>query len=94
MSTTSGQNLSLGKLKRAVSSSINANNTANSSLGSVSSNATNTKMSEFSIDSVDSVTGFTYLWEQTSEDYQVNFSSSGSRFNDKIASNTSNFSWS
>jgi len=94
MSTTSGQNLSLGKLKRAVSSSINANNTANSSLGSVSSNATNTKMSEFSIDSVDGVSGFTYLWEQTSEDYQVNFTNSGSRFNDKIASNTSNFSWS
>ena len=94
MSTTSGQNLSLGKLKRAVSSSINANNTANSSLGSVSSDAANTKMSDFSIDSVDSVSGFTYLWEQTSEDYQVNFTNSGSRFNDKIASNTANFSWS
>ena len=94
MSTTAGQNLSLGKLKRAVSSSINVNNTANSSLGSVSGNDTNTKMSDFSIDSVDSVTGYTYLWEQTSEDYQVNFSNSGSRFNDKIASNTANFSWS
>ena len=94
MSTTSGQNLSLGKLKRAVSSSINVNNTADTKLGSVSSNASDTKMSDFSIDSVDSLTGFTYLWEQTSEDYQVNFSNSGSRFNDKIASNTSNFSWS
>ena len=94
MSKTSGQNLSLGKLKRAVSSSINVNNTADTKLGSVSSNASDTKMSDFSIDSVDSLTGFTYLWEQTSEDYQVNFSNSGSRFNDKIASNTSNFSWS
>ena len=94
MSTTSGQNLSLGKLKRAVSSSINVNNTTDTKLGSVSSNASDTKMSDFSIDSVDSLTGFTYLWEQTSEDYQVNFSNSGSRFNDKIASNTSNFSWS
>ena len=94
MSTTSGQNLSLGKLKRAVSSSINANNTANSSLGSVSSNATNTKMSEFSIDSVDSVTGFTYLWEQTSEDYTVNFSEAGSKFLTKIGNRTDNFTWS
>jgi len=94
MSTTSGQNLSLGKLKRAVSSSINANNTSDSKLGSVSANATDTKMSEFSIDAVDGVSGFTYLWEQTSEDYQVNFSNSGSKFNDKIASNTANFSWS
>ena len=94
MSTTSGQNLSLGKLKRAVSSSINANNTSDSKLGSVSANATDTKMSDFSIDAVDGVSGFTYLWEQTSEDYQVNFSNSGSKFNDKIASNTANFSWS
>jgi len=94
MSTTSGQNLSLGKLKRAVSSSINANNTSDSKLGSVSGNATDTKMSDFSIDAVDGVSGFTYLWEQTSEDYQVDFSSSGSKFNDKIASNTANFSWS
>ena len=94
MSTTSGQNLSLGKLKRAVSSSINANNTSDSKLGSVSGNATDTKMSDFSIDAVDGVSGFTYLWEQTSEDYQVDFSNSGSKFNDKIASNTANFSWS
>ena len=93
MSTTAGQNLSLGKLKRAVSSSINANNTANTRLGSVSSNAANTKMSEFSIDSVDSISGFTYLFEQTSENYEVEFTNSGSRFFDTIGSNTANFTW-
>ena len=51
-------------------------------------------MSEFSIDSVDSVTGFTYLWEQTSEDYTVNFSEAGSKFLTKIGNRTDNFTWS
>ena len=93
MSTTAGQNLSLGKLKRAVSSSINANNTTDSSLGSVSSNAANTKMSEFSIDSIDSISGFQYLFEQTTENYEVEFTNSGSRFFDTIGANTANFTW-
>ena len=43
-----------------------------------------TKMSDFSIDSVDSVTGYTYLWEQTSETYTMNFSNNGSLFLSKI----------
>ena len=94
MSTTAGQNLSLGKLKRAISSSIVSYTNADTSLGNASGNAANTKMSDFSVDSVDSVTGFTYLWEQTSEDYQVNFTNSGSLFNSKIANRTQNFSWS
>jgi hypothetical protein len=93
MSTTAGQNLSLGKLKRAVSSSINVNNTTDSSLGSVSSNAANTKMSEFSIDSIDSISGFQYLFEQTTENYEVEFTNSGSRFFDTIGANTANFTW-
>ena len=85
MSTTDGQNLSLGKLKRAISSSIASYTNADTSLGNASGNSSDTKMSEFSIDSVDSVTGFTYLWEQTSEDYTVNFSGAGSRFLTKIS---------
>ena len=93
MSTTAGQNLSLGKLKRAISSSIASYTNANTSLGNASGNSSNTKMSEFSIDSVDSVTGFTYLWEQTSEDYTVNFSGAGSRFLTKIGNRTDNFTW-
>jgi len=93
MSTTAGQNLSLGKLKRAISSSIASYTNANTSLGNASGNATNTKMSEFSIDSVDSISGYTYLWEQTSEDYTVNFSGTGGRFLTKIANRTQNFTW-
>ena len=93
MSTTAGQNLSLGKLKRAISSSIASYTNADTSLGNASGNSSDTKMSEFSIDSVDSVTGFTYLWEQTSEDYTVNFSGAGSRFLTKIGNRTDNFTW-
>jgi len=93
MSTTDGQNLSLGKLKRAISSSIASYTNADTSLGNASGNSSDTKMSEFSIDSVDSVTGFTYLWEQTSEDYTVNFSGAGSRFLTKIGNRTDNFTW-
>ena len=92
MSTTAGQNLSLGKLRRAVSSSI-SDYTSQSSLGQAGGGV-QTKMSEFSIDSVDSVTGFTYLWEQTSEDYTVNFSEAGSKFLTKIGNRTDNFTWS
>ena len=92
MSTTTKQNLSLGKLRRAVSSSI-SDYTSQSSLGQAGGGV-QTKMSEFSIDSVDSVTGFTYLWEQTSEDYTVNFSEAGSKFLTKIGNRTDNFTWS
>src|SRR5210317_1065355 len=92
MSKTSGQNLSLGKLKRAVDGT-DSYTTANTSLAAQNSAATQTSMSSFSIDSVDSVTGFTYLWEQTSEDYTVNFSGTGELFLSKIANRTENFTW-
>ena len=92
MSKTAGQNLSLGKLKRAVDGT-DSYTTANTSLAAQNSAATQTSMSSFSIDSVDSVTGFTYLWEQTSEDYTVNFSGAGSRFLTKIGNRTDNFTW-
>jgi len=93
MSTTAKQNLLLGKLKRAVSSSISSYTNTGTSLGNASGNATDTKMSEFSIDAVASLTGFTYLWEQTSEDYTVNFTNAGSRFLTKIGNRTDNFTW-
>jgi hypothetical protein len=92
MSKTTGQNLSLGKLKRAVDGT-DSYTTANTSLAAQNSAATQTSMSSFSIDSVDSVTGFTYLWEQTSEDYTVNFSGTGELFLSKIANRTENFTW-
>ena len=92
MSKAAGQNLSLGKLKRAVDGT-DSYTTANTSLAAQNSAATQTSMSSFSIDSVDSVTGFTYLWEQTSEDYTVNFSGAGELFLSKIANRTENFTW-
>ena len=92
MSKTAGQNLSLGKLKRAVDGT-DSYTTANTSLATQNSAGTQTSMSSFSIDSVDSVTGFTYLWEQTSEDYTVNFSGNGELFLSKIANRTENFTW-
>ena len=94
MSTATKQNLSLGKLRRAVDG--NNSYTAAASMSQMSgSSATSpapVKMSDFSISSVESVTGFTYLWEQTAEDYQMNFNNSGSLFNQRIASRTQNLS--
>jgi len=94
MSTTAGQNLSLGKLKRAISSSIASYTNANTSLAAQNSAATQTSMSSFSIDSIDALTGFEYLWEQTSEDYTMTFSEAGELFTSKIANRTQNLSWS
>ena len=93
MSTASGQNLSLGKLKRAVDGT-DSYTTTNTSLGAQNDGSSQTKMSDFSISSVDSVTGYTYLWEQTAETYTMNFSNNGSLFLSKIANRDANFAWS
>ena len=92
MSKTAGQNLSLGKLKRAVDGT-DSYTTANTSLATQNASSTETSMSSFSIDSVDSISGFTYLWEQTSEDYTVEFTNAGELFTSKIANRTENFTW-
>ena len=96
MATNAKQNLSLGKLRRAVdgNNSYTATVSMSQASGSVSATAP-VKMSDFSISAVDEgVAGFTYLWEQTAENYQVEFSDSGSLFNQRIASRTENLSWS
>ena len=93
MSKTSGQNLSLGKLKRAVDGT-DSYTTANTSLAAQNSAGNETSMSSFSIDSIDALTGFAYLWEQTSEDYTMTFSEAGELFTSKIANRTQNLSWS
>ena len=96
MSTTSGQNLSLGKLRRAVSSSASAYTTefGLSNAAGVSSAGSNVKMSDFSIDTVDdSLSGFQFVDEQTSEVYGMTFTNSGSRFQDKIGGLDDNFTW-
>ena len=93
MSTTAGQNLSLGKLRRAVSSSISNYTTANTSLTSAGGGG-ETKMSQFSIDSVDNtINGYAYVDEQTSENYNLTFQSAGSKFLSKIGSRSDNFTW-
>ena len=97
MSTATKQNLSLGKLRRAVdgNNSYTAAMSMSKASGSSATSPTPVKMSDFSISAVDEgVSGFTYLFEATSEDYQVNFSNSGSLFNQRIASRTENLSWS
>ena len=92
MSTAIKQDLSLGKLKRAVSSSV-SDYTTLSSLGQNGGGGNDIKMSDFSIDSVDSMTGYQYLWESTAEDYILTFSGKGSLFNNKIANVADNFTW-
>ena len=92
MSKTAGQNLSLGKLKRAVDGT-DSYTTANTSLVGQNASSTETSMSSFSIDSVDSISGFQYLWEQTSEDYTVQFTNAGELFTSKIGNRTENFTW-
>ncbi len=96
MSTASKQNLSLGKLRRAVdgNNSYTAAMSMSQASGSSATSPTPVKMSDFSISSVDSVSGFEYLWEQTSENYELEFSNEGGLFNKRIANRTENLSWS
>ena len=93
MSTAANQDLSLGKLKRAVDGT-DSYTTANTSLVGQNASATETSMSSFSISSVDAISGFTYLFEATSEDYELGFSNAGELFTSKIANRTENFTWS
>ncbi len=93
MSTNANQDLSLAKLKRAVSSSID-DYTTESSMLAIAGGGSDVKFSDFSISSVDSLTGFTYLWEQTSEDYLCTFSGiTSNRFDNTIAKVPGNFTW-
>jgi len=96
MAIDSKQNLSLGKLRRAVDG--NNSYTAAMSMSQASGSVTPTtsvSMSQFSISAVDEgVSGFTYLWEQTAENYEMEFSDEGGLFNKRIANRTENLSWS
>ena len=97
MATDVKQNLSLGKLRRAVdgNNSYTAAASMSQMSGSVATSPAPVKMSDFSISAVnEGLGGFTYLFEQTAENYQVEFSDSGSLFNQRIASRTENLSWS
>ena len=93
MSKAANQNLSLGKLKRAVDGT-DSYTTTNTSLVGQNASSTETSMSSFSISSVDAISGFTYLFEATSEDYELGFSNAGELFTSKVANRTENFTWS
>ena len=97
MATSTKQNLSLGKLRRAVDG--NDSYTAAASMSQMSgSSATSpapVKMSDFSISAVnEGLSGFEYLFEQTAENYEMEFSNEGGLFNKRIANRTENLSWS
>ena len=96
MSTAAKQALSLGKLRRAVdgNNSYTAAMSMSQASGSDANSPTQVKMSDFSISSVDSISGFTYLFEATSEDYELGFSNAGPLFLKRIGNRTENFSWS
>ena len=97
MATSTKQNLSLGKLKRAIdgNDSYTAAMSMSQASGSSASPTAPVKMSDFSITAVnEGLSGFTYLFEQTSEDYEMEFSNEGSLFNKRIANRTENLSWS
>ena len=93
MSTAANQNLSLGKLKRAVDGT-DSYTTANTSLGAQNDGSSETKMSDFSISAAGSVSGYQYLWEQTTETYTIGVSNNGSLFASKIGNRSQNFNWS
>ena len=84
---SSGDTLSLNNLATATDQSTK-------SMGTVAgSTATPISMSAFAIDSVGAVTGFTYVVENTSEDYVLGFGGDGGRFV-KIREKKRNFDWS
>ncbi len=96
MATSTKQNLSLGKLRRAVdgNDSYTAAMSMSQASGSSATSPTQVKMSDFSISSVDSISGFTYLFEATAEDYELGFSNAGPLFLKRIGNRTENFTWS
>ena len=97
MATDVKQNLSLGKLRRAVdgNNSYTAAASMSQMSGSSSTSPAPVKMSDFSISAVnEGLSGFEYLFEQTAENYEMEFSNEGGLFNKRIANRTENLSWS
>ena len=95
MATTVKQNLSLGKLRRAIdgNNSYTAAMSMSKASGSALTSSGSVKMSDFSISAVGSLTGFVYLWESTAENYTLGFTNAGGLFLNRIGSRTENFSW-
>ncbi len=96
MGAPSNENLSLGKLRRAVDG--NNSYTDISKLGEVCAGTTsanaNVSMSDFYISAVAAPTGYAFVDEQTAETYTLQFSDTGARFLARIGAQSFNFSWS
>ena len=99
MATDANQDLSLGKLRRAVDpGSVASDTTGDSKLGSDAAGATsgnaNYKMSEFSISSVSaSLSKSKFHDESTNETVKMEFNDAGARFLTRIARHHENFVW-
>ncbi len=95
MATTANQNLSLGKLQRAITSSFgNYTSEYKLSFANGVSATTQTSMSSFSISSCGTALGgYEYLWEQTKEGYYIDVQNAGEFWVDQIGSNNDHFTW-
>jgi hypothetical protein len=83
---TSGDTLSLNGLASATGQSTK-------SLSAAKGNTTGPiSLSSFAIDSVGQIQGFTYLVENTSEAFELQFSGAGSNFG-RISTRSANFTW-
>jgi len=91
MSTAANQDLSLGKLRRAIDG--NDSYTAEFAMSTAKGASSEVSMSDFSISSIDSVSGYAYLWESTAETYTMNFSNAGALFLSRVANRDENFTW-
>jgi hypothetical protein len=91
-SLSSGDTLSLKQLGTAIRTTATGSGVSLNSLND--SAGTEVKLSNFAGDSIDGISGFTYVVENTSETYRLNFSGTGSHFSSKIADQSANFTWS
>ena len=92
MATTANQDLSLGKLRRAVSSSVTGYTTEFSMSNANGGNEVS--MSDFSISSCGSnVAGYAYLWEQTTEGYYIDVQNAGNLWISHIGADDAHFTW-
>ena len=92
MARSSGDTLSLKNLGTALSNTASGSGISLNTLNGGGS--TQISIDDFAIDAVGAVSGFTYLVENTSENYDLGFSNPGSKFDSDVKTNTNNFTWS
>ena len=92
MARSSGDTLSLKNLGTAVRTTATGSGVSLNAINGGGS--TQVSIDDFGIDTVGSVNGYTYLVENTTETYRLSFTVSGSKFQDNIANQADNFTWS